>query len=148
MSDVDLLRKALSAEHAAVWAYGLVGARTTGTLRARAAAAFDAHRARRDQLRTLITQRGGKPTEAEPSYDVDVPTTATQSARLAAHVEDGITAAYLELTSATDPTLRRYAATAMQESTTRSYAFRPTIPPFPGMPPTPTPTPSPTHPNG
>ncbi|GGT31224.1 hypothetical protein GCM10010176_089800 [Nonomuraea spiralis] len=134
--DIDRLRKALAAEHAAVFAYGLLGARTTGALRDRATAAYDAHRARRDQLRGLITSRGAKPSESEASYALPyVPSGSAQAAKLAARVENGITAAYLELAAARDATLRRYAAQAMQESATRAYAFQPSPPPaFPGMP--------------
>lgn len=146
MSDLEKLHKALAAEHAAVYAYGLIGARTTGSLRARATAAFDAHRARRDQLRTLITtNHKSRPAEPEPSYALPVtPGNATEAIRLAVHIETGITATYLELTAAEDPTLRRYAAFAMQESATRSYGFRPAVTAFPGMPARPaTPAPSP-----
>lgn len=134
--DVDKLRKALAAEHAAVFVYGLLGARTTGSMRARITRAFDTHRDRRDELRELITARGGKPAEPAPSYALpSVPSTASAAARLAAHVETGIVAAYLELVAAADAELRAYAALVMQEAATRSYSFRPAITTaFPGMP--------------
>ncbi len=75
--DVDKLRKALAAEHAAVFAYGLLGARTAGSMRVRITRAYDAHRARRDELRGLITALGGKPAEPAPSYALpSVPSTA------------------------------------------------------------------------
>jgi hypothetical protein len=133
--DVEKLRKALSAEHAAVFAYGLIGARTSGSLRSRVTTAFDAHRARRDQLRTAITTRGGTPSEPEGGYELPVvPSSASEAVRLAVLVETGITAAYLELVAADDVALRRYAALAMQESAARSYTFRPSITTaFPGI---------------
>lgn len=135
MSDVDRLRKALSAEHAAVYAYGLLGARTTGTLRARVTSAYDAHRARRDALRSLILTRGGAPTEPEASYDVGgVPTGATAAVNLAVQVESGIAATYVELAASDEASLRRYAALAVQEAVTRSYGFRPALTTaFPGL---------------
>ncbi|MEV0590919.1 ferritin-like domain-containing protein [Nonomuraea cavernae] len=146
--DLDKLRKALAAEHAAVFAYGLIGARTSGSLRALATRAFDAHRARRDQLRALITGRGGQPVEPEASYALPaVPTGAAAAVRLAVHVEAGMTAAYLELAAGEDAALRKYAALAMQESVTRSYSFRPAITAFPGLPEA-TPQPSGTTPGG
>ncbi|WP_113702822.1 ferritin-like domain-containing protein [Nonomuraea lactucae] len=146
--DAGRLGKALAAEHAAVFAYGLIGARTTGRLRMEAARAFEAHRARRDQLRSLITSRGGRPVEPEPSYSLPVvPSTPAEAVRLAVHVETGMTAAYLELAACDDPALRKYAALAMQESVTRSYSFQPSIATaFPGMPgasPASSPAPSP-----
>ncbi len=139
--DLEKLRKALAAEHAALFAYGLLGARTSGELRERMTAAYDAHRARRDQVRALITARGGKPVEAEASYALPFfPSDAKLAARLAAHLEGGVTAAYLELVAAGDAALRRFAALAMQQAVTRSYAFRPAQPAaFPGMPAAPTP---------
>lgn len=146
--DVERLGKALAAEHAAVFAYGLIGARTAGALRAKATRGFDAHRAHRDKLRTLITARGGRPAEPEPAYSLPVvPSTPAQAARLAVHVETGMAATYLELAACDDVALRRYAALALQESVTRSYSFQPTIPTaFPGMPAAPpavSPSPSP-----
>ncbi|MGW0809388.1 ferritin-like domain-containing protein [Nonomuraea sp. NPDC002799] len=134
--DVEKLRKALAAEHAAVFAYGLLGARTSGSLRARMTSAFDAHRARRDQLRTYITARGGRPAEPDASYALPFfPANAALATKLAVHLETGVTAAYLELAAAQDTTLRRYAALAMQEAVTRSWSLQPAQPTaFPGMP--------------
>ncbi|GLW08460.1 hypothetical protein Misp01_35900 [Microtetraspora sp. NBRC 13810] len=135
MNGLNELVKALAAEHAAVYAYGLVCARTSGGLRTEAIAAFNAHRARRDQLRGLILARGGTPPEALPSYAVPfTPGTSAEAARLAAMVEDGVTSAYLELAAAGEPSMRRLAALAMQESVTRSYGFRPAIAALPGFP--------------
>jgi hypothetical protein len=133
---LEVLRKALAAEHAAVYAYGVVAARTRGDLRARLASAFDAHRARRDRLRGLIIARGGTPAEPEASYLLPVtPTTAEAAVDLAVLVEDRVTAAYLELVAVPEPALRGMAALAMQESVARSYGLRPAISAFPGMPP-------------
>src|SRR5690606_31773568 len=130
------LAKALAAEHAAVYAYGVVGARTDGRLRARARAGFDAHRARRDQLRSLIVRMGGSPAEPSPAYRLPFPVeSAKDAARLAAHVEEGLITAYLELAAVNDPSLRRLAALAAQECATRAYGWRPeTLQAFPGMP--------------
>ncbi|GAA3215557.1 ferritin-like domain-containing protein [Nonomuraea helvata] len=152
--DIEKLRKALAAEHAALFAYGLLGARTSGSLRARMSAAFDAHRARRDQLRAFITARGGRPAEPDASYALPFfPADQSLAVKLAVQLESGVTAAYLELAAAQDVTLRRYAALAMQEAVTRSYAFRPAQPAaFPGMPaaaaPPPAPSPSATSSGG
>ncbi|MEW9532288.1 ferritin-like domain-containing protein [Microbispora sp. NPDC049125] len=131
----DALAKALSAEHAAVYAYGVVGGRTSGRLRARATSAFDAHRARRDRLRTLIEQRGGRPAEPGPMYRLpfEVRTTA-DAVRLAVIVEERLTTAYLELAADRDPALRRLAAAAAQECATRAYGWQPVVNAFPGMP--------------
>lgn len=130
----DALNRVLSAEHAAVYAYGVIGGKTSGALRRRATAGFDAHRARRDQLRTLVAQRGGTPAEPGPTYrlpfEVRKPADAV---RLAVLVEQRMTTAYLELAADRDPALRRIAALAAQECATRAYGWQPEIGPFPGM---------------
>ncbi|GAA3133579.1 ferritin-like domain-containing protein [Streptosporangium carneum] len=129
------LSTALAAEHAAVYAYGVIAARTTGSLRVTATAAFNAHRARRDQLRALIAARGDAPAEPDAAYRLPVtPSTPAQAVELATLVERGVTAAYLELTASPDTEVRQMAALAMQECVTRSYGLRPEIEAFPGMP--------------
>ncbi|GAA3314320.1 hypothetical protein GCM10020219_028210 [Nonomuraea dietziae] len=50
-------------------------------------------------------------------------------------MEEGVTAAYLELSAAQGAATRKLAALAMQESVIRSYGFRPSVTwAFPGMP--------------
>lgn len=136
MSDaLKELNKVLDAEHAAVYAYGVVGARAGGR-RSSASAGYNAHRARRDQIRALITARGGTPSESGAAYELPFPViAASDAARLAAVVEDRVTAAYLELAAVGDPALRRLAALAMQECAVRGYGWRPTIADLPGWPP-------------
>ncbi|WP_143737799.1 ferritin-like domain-containing protein [Microbispora sp. GKU 823] len=131
----DALGRALAAEHAAVYAYGVIGGRTSGALLRRATAGFDAHRARRDQLRALITQRGGTPAEPGPTYSLPFAVRKPADAvRLAVLVEQRVTTAYLELAADRDPALRRIAALAAQECATRAYGWQPKIgDPFPGM---------------
>ncbi|MEV0751924.1 ferritin-like domain-containing protein [Streptosporangium sp. NPDC050280] len=140
------LGTALAAEHAAVYAYGILGARTTGRLRAAMTTAYNAHRARRDQLRTMIITAGGTPAEPKAVYELPItPSSPAQAVELAVLVERGVTGAYLELAATTDTTLRKMAALVMQECVTRSYSLRPEIDAFPGMPPrTAPPSPEPT----
>ncbi|MGI5160184.1 ferritin-like domain-containing protein [Microbispora sp. CA-102843] len=130
----DALGRALSAEHAAVYAYGVIGGKMSGALLRRATAGFDAHRARRDQLRTLIAQRGGTPAEPGTAYRLPFAVRRPADAvRLAVLVEQRVTTAYLELAADRDPALRRIAALAAQECATRAYGWQPKIGPFPGM---------------
>ncbi|WP_262379890.1 ferritin-like domain-containing protein [Nonomuraea sp. PA05] len=134
--DMEKLRKALAAEHAAVFAYGLLAARTSGEVRRRMSAAYDAHRAQRDRLRTLITTRGGRPAEPDASYALPFfPSDAKLAVKLAVQLENGVAAAYLELVSARDVKVREHAAAVMQQAVTRAYSFKPDPPAaFPGMP--------------
>ncbi|WP_433253940.1 ferritin-like domain-containing protein [Streptosporangium sp. CA-135522] len=137
----------LAAEHAAVYAYGVIAARTAGGLRVAATDAFNDHRARRDRLRALIITRGGTPAEPSSSYELPVtPSTTAQAVDLAVLVERGVMGAYLELAASADPALRKMAALAMQECAVRSYGLRPDIEAFPGMPARPDPAPTATPP--
>ncbi|MFI0423800.1 ferritin-like domain-containing protein [Spongiactinospora sp. 9N601] len=143
MSTLDDLQQTLAAEHAAVYAYGLIAARTTGSLRSAATTAYNAHRARRDQLRVMIRERGAAPREAAASYAVPVtPGSAAEATRLAVHVEEGVTAAYLQLAATAEVAVRERAALAMQESVIRAYGFRAEIPALPGLRPAATPEPT------
>ncbi|MEU4533467.1 ferritin-like domain-containing protein [Streptosporangium sp. NPDC023825] len=130
------LGAALAAEHAAVYAYGVLAARTTGRLRVAMTTVYNAHRARRDQLRTMTIAAGGTPAEPKAVYELPAtPSSAAQAVELAVLVERGVTGAYLELAASPDPALRKMAALAMQECAVRSYSLRPEIEAFPGMPP-------------
>ncbi|MER5648399.1 ferritin-like domain-containing protein [Streptosporangium sp. NPDC002524] len=138
------LGTALAAEHAAVYAYGVIAARATGRLRAAMTTAYNAHRARRDRLRTMIIEAGGTPAEPKAAYELPVtPSGAAQAVELAVLVERGVTGAYLELAASADPGLREMAALAVQECAVRSYGLRPEIEAFPGMPPRTAPAPTP-----
>ncbi|MBR7677953.1 DUF4439 domain-containing protein, partial [Streptomyces daliensis] len=61
MKELDAVRAALAAEHAAVYGYGVVGGRIGDDRRDEAREAYDAHRARRDTLRRAVRDLGGEP---------------------------------------------------------------------------------------
>ena len=96
MTVLDALQTTLADEHAALYTYGLLGARTsqaaTPDLYAALTSGYRRHRARRDQLRTLIQEAGGQPVGAAAASDVGGPlvrTTQVQAAALALEV-DGV----------------------------------------------------------
>lgn len=136
-STVSALQAALAAEHTAIYGYGVLGAHLSGGQRSTALLVMDAHRGRRDKLRTFLTAAGATPAAAAPAYHLPTAmTSARTAAELAATIETGLVAAYLGLVGVDDPTLRRYAALAMQEAAVRSFAWHSAVPPaFPGMPP-------------
>ncbi|MFI7587688.1 DUF4439 domain-containing protein [Spongisporangium articulatum] len=82
------LNRQLAGEHAAVYAYPLVIARTTGARRKLAQQLWAEHRARREVLVARLLSAGVAPVQSEPAYVVQpVPTTAGQAAELAARIE-------------------------------------------------------------
>jgi len=143
VTSVDALQAALRAEHAAVYGYGVVGARVRGALQRRARTLWNTHRAQRDALAARITALGAEPDAAAVAYTLPAPVTSTRSAaRVAAVLEDDLVTAYAGLAGSPDAALRTLAARAMQDAMARAVrwradAGRPASPPsaFPGLPP-------------
>ncbi|CUR59966.1 conserved hypothetical protein [metagenome] len=88
MTVLDALQTTLADEHAALYAYGVLGARTS---QASAPLLYDAlttayrrHRSRRDQLRTMVAEAGGEPVAAAAAYDVELPVQGDDRIRAAA----------------------------------------------------------------
>ena len=132
---VAALQGALAAEHAAVYGYGVVGALLAGSAQSHARASWTAHQVARDNLVTLLTKLGATPVAASPAYQLPFAVTNANAAKqLAAALEDGVTRAYLAVVAVTDPTLRTFAAQAMQTSANRAVSWRGTTVAFPGMP--------------
>lgn len=137
-SDLEALQTALAAEHAAVYGYGVLGARLRGTHQQTAMATWDAHRAQRDKLIAILS---GRPVAAATGYRLPVKVTSARSAaQLAAALEDGLVPAYVGLAGASSPGLRAFAANAAQKAQARSARWRLSAglpaPPaaFPGLP--------------
>jgi hypothetical protein len=135
IASVTALQGALAAEHAAVYGYGVVGAMLTGSEQADARADWMAHQVARDTLEAMLTKLGATPVAASPAYALPFPVTSPHAAaRLAATLEEGVTRAYLGLVAVTNPTLRGFAARAMQTSANRALAWSGSTVAFPGMP--------------
>ncbi|GAA3638008.1 ferritin-like domain-containing protein [Streptomyces sp. S1A] len=128
------LQAALSAEHAAVYGYGVVGGRIAEDRRAQARQAHDAHRARRDALRRAVRRMGGTPEPAAAAYSLPFPVPDGAAAvRLAAELEERVAAVYADLVRAGEDGLRREAAAALREAAVRAARWRGTGVPFPGL---------------
>ncbi|MGW2653182.1 ferritin-like domain-containing protein [Streptomyces sp. NPDC001478] len=125
---------ALAAEHAAVYGYGVAGARVAPARRAEATAAHDAHRARRDALVRTVRDLGGEPVAAAAAYALPfaVPDAAS-AVRLAAALEDGVADVYSDLVRASRGPLRRSAADALREAAVRAVRWRGGGVAFPGL---------------
>jgi Domain of unknown function (DUF4439) len=139
-AEVVALQGALAAEHAAVYGYGVVGAMLTGTEQASKALAearadWLAHQVARDTLEAMLTKLGATPVAASPAYQLPFAVTGAASAKkLAATLEEGVTAAYLALVAVNSPSLRTFGANAMQASANRAVAWSGSTVAFPGMP--------------
>lgn len=124
MSEIDSLALVLDGTEAAVYAYGVVAARLTGTQESAAVRAMTAHRSQRDRLRARIIALGGDPGAAAAAYTPPFPVADAGSARrLAALVEDRLAGQWAGLAAATTSSARRAAAQQAQECAVRSVTW-------------------------
>jgi hypothetical protein len=131
----EALVAVVAAEHAAVYAYGVIGARVPIARRAEASGAFAAHRARRDTTTRMLRDAGVEPPRAEPAYQVGSVASAAAVTALAVRVEEAVATAWAAFLDATeDPADRRTGVTAMGECAVRAASWRGRPVPFPGRP--------------
>lgn len=122
---VSALQEALKAEHAAVYGYGVLGARLRGTAQETARTIWDDHRAQRDDLISRLASLKVRAVAASPVYRLPVrPTSGRTAAQLAAALERDVVTAYAGLSGAPDPALRTMAAREMQQAMTRSVRWQ------------------------
>lgn len=116
----DLLRD----EHAAVYAYGVLGARLGTADRRTALSAFEAHRAARDTLRAQLLAAHQQAPGPLPAYDVTV-AGATEALVLAVRVEEQLAVRWRDLValSATRD-VRRLAVGNLRECAVRAAVWR------------------------
>ncbi|BCJ67023.1 ferritin-like domain-containing protein [Polymorphospora rubra] len=119
------LTAALTAEHAAIYAYGLIGVRLSDAAEAEAHAAEAAHRARRDALTVLLNETSVTPPPAEPAYAVPYPVTDAASAlRLAVEIEERTAAVWRAALPVTTGDQRGQALAALTDCAVRATRWR------------------------
>ncbi|GAB3955973.1 ferritin-like domain-containing protein [Micromonospora vulcania] len=140
-SAAEALASALSAEYAAIYAYGRIGVRLTGAARDSARQAEAAHRRRRDTLVVQLSTSGGTVPPDRAGYALPFPVTDRASAlRLAAEVEERTAAHWRAALAATTGADRDQALAALVEYAVRATRWRktagtaPLTVPFPGRP--------------
>lgn len=149
MSAADRLRVLVEAEHAAVYAYGVLGARLDDTRRRSALLAYESHRSRRDQVSAALRTAGGTPPAPLAAYDVTVANSA-EALALAVRIEEGLALRWRDLVGeAADVALRQLGIAGLQECAVRAAQWRrlagitPATVAFPGTDPAASPSPSP-----
>ena len=131
----NALQRALAAEQAAVYGYGVIGAHLTGARLRSATDDWVAHQVARDQLEAMLRARGADPAAAAVGYRLPAPVhTAAEAASLAALLEDRVTAAYLGLVALGERGLRALGALRVRQSALRATSWRGTTIAFPGLP--------------
>ena len=138
-AELPALQRTLAAEQAAVYVFGVLGGRAAvlgeSPLRPALATAYDAHLARRNRLRTMVTAAGGDPVAAEPAYDVprDV-TTPAQITAEALSVERACVSTYAALVAATTGADRVWAVGTLGAGALSELTFGGLPLPLPGLP--------------
>ena len=133
MSELDSLAVVLAGTDSAIYAYGLVAARVTGSAESSAVTAMAGHRAQRDRLRARIVTLGGEPGSSAPAYDPPFPIDSAAAARrLAALVEDRLAGQWAGLAAASTSTARSSAALLAQECAVRSVTWSGSSPTWSG----------------
>jgi hypothetical protein len=137
VTELDALQTTLEAEHAAVYLFALLGARTSESqspqLYADLREAYEAHRVRRDGLVGEIAQLGATPAPAATAYEVpDGADTVDGVTRAALRLERGCAATYSSLVANTVGPRRARAVEALTNSAVRALSFRGTPEMFPG----------------
>jgi hypothetical protein len=143
VTPATVLGELLAAEHAAVYAYGVLGAHLDPATRNAAQAAYDAHRQSRNALRSLLVARGLPTPGPAAAYDVGARDRST-AVGLAVTLETGLQVLWRDLVATTDPTagdlpLRRLAVRGLGDCAVRATRWRvaaaatPTTVAFPGQ---------------
>jgi len=135
---LEAMSAALVAEHAAVWSYAVLGARTSRSadpsLSAHLADAYATHRGRRDTLIRAIRDLGVEPDPAATAYQLtrDLGTPAKVTA-VALELETTTAAVYADLVASTYGDQRGWAITALNDAAIRELAFGGKPSRFPGL---------------
>lgn len=139
MTPLEALQATLSGEHAALYAFGVLGGRVSASAEPRLASAlrsaYDTHRGRRDQLLSKIRSAGEDPVAAQVSYLLPNPALSSAQLRRAARVlEQRCSAVYADMVGSTSGADRRWAVDALTDSAVRSLGFGADAVAFPGVP--------------
>ncbi|MCA1711167.1 MAG: ferritin-like domain-containing protein [Actinobacteria bacterium] len=124
MSTAGLLKAVVEAEHAAVYGYGVLGARLDDATRRIAVQAYDVHRARRDRAVAALGGLGVDAPVPLPAYDVTVTDRAAALA-LAVRLEEGVGQRWRDVVGGTDDAaLRQLAIGSLAETAVRAARWR------------------------
>lgn len=139
MSVLDALQATLADEHAALYTYGVLGARTSQAtspaLFETLTAGYRRHRARRDQLRLMVRDAGGDPVAAEAAYDLGgTPLRPPQLERAAADVEAASVEVLVALVARSSGSVREWALTEATWSAVWQLQLGGTAATWPGAP--------------
>lgn len=135
---VTEMQTTLADEHAAVYLFGLLGARVSerkdASLFQSLTESFESHRRNRDDLSALIAGLGETPIAAAIAYDPPGPVNSpAEIKRAAGTLEKRMTLRYGSLVENTTREQRAWAITALQSSAIRELSYGQPPSDLPGM---------------
>jgi hypothetical protein len=131
---VTALLAAVDAENAAVYGYGVAGARLAAADRSVARGYYDVHRAQAAAVEGWVAQRGASASPPALAYDLPTPAADAVAARaILASLEELTAARYADVVALAASTLQRAAALALQAAAVREAHWRSASVPFPGL---------------
>lgn len=139
MTPMEALQDTLAGEHAAVYLYGVIGARVSlpsaPELAEQVRKVYALHRDRRDQLTAMVLTAGGDPVPSEVSYALPgAASTLPQLTAAALDVERRCTEVYAQMVGSTAGANRQWAIEAMSDAAVRQLGFGGNPQAFPGLP--------------
>ena len=139
MTPLEALQSSLRAEHAAVYVYGVLGARadagSDAALASSVRAAYQQHMSRRGQLEQRVRRAGGTPAVAAVGYVVPPGLGNPAGIRAAAlEIEDRAAASYAQLAGSTTGSDRAWAVSALTDTAVRRLQLGGDAQDLPGLP--------------
>ncbi|MCP2256894.1 protein of unknown function (DUF4439) [Streptoalloteichus tenebrarius] len=139
---VEAVQRALAAEHAAEWSYGLAAVLVAKEMEKTASTDLAAHRTRREATERMLRDAGATPVPPQPAYQPPKPVTDAASAtELLVTAETDTAGAWRAVLERTDDQgLRQFALDALTSAAVRATRWRragrqsPLTVPFPGQP--------------
>ncbi|MFA7266495.1 MAG: DUF4439 domain-containing protein [Candidatus Nanopelagicales bacterium] len=134
MSDaaIENLTQALNGEYAATYAYGVIGARTSGADQARARRALESHRQLRDELRIDLAALQAPVPPPAPAYETGQIDSPAQAKTLAIGVEQRLVRNWAAVATTSADASRERAVRNAQECGTRAISWGAASQAFPG----------------
>ena len=138
MTPLEALQHPLGGEHAAVYVYGVIGARVSVSqqpdLWQRVRDAYALHRGRRENLTAMIRAAGADPVAAEVSYELpNEARTPVQLQQAALETEQRCAAVYADMVGSTSGANRQWALDALEDASVRLLGFGGRAESFPGV---------------